>query len=79
MLYTKTFPFKITLSKNIFFFKIMLFKIARKTQKVRFLPDKLNWNVIFCVQRFFQNLLFENFFVKIVLFKNVYFLQNRAF
>ena len=56
--------------KNIFF-KIVLLKIARKTQKLRILRDEINQNLIFCVQNFFQNMLFEYiFFFKIVLFKN---------
>ena len=45
------------LFKILFFFKIVLFKIARKTQKLRFLRGKLNQNVIFCVQIFFEIVL----------------------
>ena len=40
----------------------MLFKSARKTQNLRILRGKLNQNVIFCVQTFFKNMLFKNFF-----------------
>ena len=47
----------------------MLFKIARKWQKLRLLRGKLIQNMIFSDQSFFQNLLFKNnFFFKIVLF-----------
>ena len=56
------------LRKN-FFFKIVLFKSARKTQKLINLRGKLNQNVIFCVQVFF----------KIVLSKSFIYLQNQAF
>ena len=45
------------LRKKIFL-KIVLFKIARKRQNLHILRGKLNQNVIFCVQKFFQNLLF---------------------
>ena len=44
--------------KKIFFFKVMLFKNARQTQNLRILRGKLNQNVIFCVQLFFQNRAF---------------------
>ena len=37
----------------------MLFKNAREKQDLRILRSKLNQNVIFCVQKFFQNLLFN--------------------
>ena len=65
---------------KFFFFKILRFKIARNTQKMRILQGKLNENVIFCVQLFFQNLLLKLiFFFKIVLFRKIFFLQKRAF
>ena len=57
MLYTK-FLFKIMLLKKNFFFKIVLFKNARKGQNLRILRVKLNQNVIFCVQIFFKIVLF---------------------
>ena len=78
------------LFKKVFFFKIMLFKNARKMQILRILRGKLKQNVIFCVQIFFKIVLFKNnfffkivlfksnFFFKIMLFKN-FFLQNHAF
>ena len=47
----------------------MLFKIAHRTQNLRFLRGKTNQNVIFCVQKIFQNLFFKN---------HAYFHQNRA-
>ena len=51
-------------------FKIVLFKNARKTQKLHILWGKMSQNVIFCVQNFFQNLLFKNnFFSKMVLLR----------
>ena len=56
MLFTKAFSFKIMLSN--FFFENLLFKNARKTQKLRIVRGKLNQNVIFCVQVFFKNMLF---------------------
>ena len=49
--------FKIVLFKNSIFIKIVLFEIARKTQKLLILRGKLSENVIFCVQNIFQNLL----------------------
>ena len=55
MLFRKVFFFKIVLLKINFFFKIVLFKYARKTRKLRILRGKLNQNVIFSVQFFFQN------------------------
>ena len=62
------------LFRKFSFLKTALFKIARKTQNLRILRGQLNENVIFCVQRFFQNLLFKkNFFFKIVLFKKNFF------
>ena len=60
------------LLKKIFFFKIVLFKYARQTQHLRILRGKMSENVIFCVQNFFQNLLFKNDFFKIVLFKIIF-------
>ena len=41
--------------RKSFFFKIVLFKNAPKTQNFRILRGKMNQNVIFCVQIFFQN------------------------
>ena len=62
--------------KKIFFFKIMLYKNARKTQILRILRGKLNENVIDCMQIFFKIVLFKNnFFFKIVLFK-IFFFKN---
>ena len=62
------------LFRKFFFFKIVLFKIARKTQNLRILRGKMNQNVIFSVQKLFQNLfLKEIFFFKIVLFQNEFF------
>ena len=61
--------FKSMLFRNFLFFKIALFEIARKAQILRILRGKLNENVIFCEQRFFQK--------KKVLKK--FFLQNRVF
>ena len=47
------------LFRKEFFFKIALFKNARKTPKLRILRCKLNQSVFFC-GTFFQNLLFRN-------------------
>ena len=67
---------KNVLLKKLFFFKIVLLKIARKTKNLRILRGKKSQNVIFCVQNFLQNLLFKNiFFFKIVLFK-IFFSSN---
>ena len=64
------------LFKNNLFFKIVLFKSARKTQNLRILRSKLNQNVIFCVQNFFKIVLFKNyFFFKIMRFKNKVFFK----
>ena len=52
MFFTKTFSFKIMLFGKICFFKIVLFKSARKTQNLRILRGKMRQNVIFCVQIF---------------------------
>ena len=55
---------------------MVLFKIARKMQNLRMLRGKVKQKVIFCVQFFFQIVLFKNiFFSKIVLFKNLFFLK----
>ena len=54
----KIFLFKIMLFRKKIFFEIVLFKSVRKTQKLRILRGKLNQNVIFCVQFFFQNRAF---------------------
>ena len=68
------------LSGKSFFFKIVLFKIARKTQNLRILLGELNQNAIFCFQNFLQILLFKNnFFFKIVLFKNILFFEVKLF
>ena len=73
MLFKKNFTLKIMLIRNFFFFKIVLFKVARNTLKMRILRGILNQNVIFCVQHFFQNLLFKtNFFFKNVHFRNLF-------
>ena len=58
------FFFKIVLFTNFFFFKIVVFKYARKTQKLCLLRGKMSQNVIFCVQKFFQNLPFKNNFFR---------------
>ena len=59
------------------FLKIVVFKIARNTQKMRILRGKVNQDVIFCVQHFFQNLLLKLiFFFKIMLSKNLIFLEK---
>ena len=76
------------LFKKKFFLKIMLFKNARKTQKMRILWGELKQKVIFCVQFFFQNraffkkknssksCFFKNiFFFKIMLFKNIFWFE----
>ena len=68
------------LFKKSFFFKIVLFKYARKTQYLRILRGKLKQNVIFCEQIFFKIVLFNNnFFFKIVLFKNLFFFKIMLF
>ena len=76
------------LFKKIYFFNIVLFKIARSTQEMHILRGKLNQNVTFCVQHFFQNLLYKIifffkfvsfrkiFFFKIMLSKKIYFLEK---
>ena len=69
MLFRKKIFFEIVLLKINFFFKIVLFRYARKTQKLRIFRGKMRQNVIFCVQIFFQNRVFQKFI----------FLQNRAF
>ena len=57
MLFRINFFFKIMLF--IFFaLKIVLFKNARKTQSLRILRGHMSQNVIFCVQKFLQNLPF---------------------
>ena len=88
MLLRKKFFFEIILFKNIFLFRIVPFKYARKTQTLRILRGKLKQNVIFCVQIFFQNRAFQNFiflqnraflkkfFFKIVLFKKLFLFKN---
>ena len=48
------------LFRKKYLLRIALFKISRQTKNLRFLEAKLNQNLIFCVQRFFENLLFEN-------------------
>ena len=58
----------------------MLFKVARKTQKMHILRGILNQNVTFCVQNFFEKLLYKiNFFFKIVLFKKAFFFKIMLF
>ena len=59
---------------------MVLFKIARKTQNLRNLRGKRNQNVIFCVQKVFQNLLFANsfFFTTVFFFKIFSFFQKPA-
>ena len=88
MLSRKNFTFKIMLFRNFFFFKILHFEIARNTQKMRILRGKLNQNVIFCAQHFFQNLLLKlifffkivllrkNFFFKVMLSESMYFFEK---
>ena len=64
---------------KIFYFKIVLLKTSRKTQKLRVLWGKMNQNVIFFVQNFFENCFLKIFFfLQSRAFKNIYFLQNRA-
>ena len=73
MLFRKSFTFKIKDFRKLLLLKFVLFKNARKTQNLRILLGKLNQNVIFCVQKFFQNLLPKfNFFSKIMFFKNIF-------
>ena len=68
------------LFKINFFFEIVLFKYARKTQNLRILRGKMRQNVIFCVEIFFKIELFKNnFFFKIVLFKNLFFFKILLF
>ena len=72
----KNFYFKIMLFRKFFFFKILHFEIARNTQKMLILRGKLNQNVIFCAQHFFQNLLLKLiFFFKIVLLRKNFFFK----
>ena len=74
--YSEFFLFKSMLFRKVFYFKIVLFKIARETQNLRILWGKLNQNVFFSVQFSFQNLLFKiYFFFKMVLFKNILFFK----
>ena len=64
------------LFKINFFFKIVFFKSARKTQNLRILRGELNQNLIFCVQTFFEIMLLKNnFSFKIVFFKNSFLLK----
>ena len=82
------FSFKIMLFRKKIFLRIVIFKIARNTQKMRIFRGKLNQNVLLCVQHFFQNLLFKInfsskscllkkfFFFKIMLFKNIFLLKS---
>ena len=64
----------------MYFFKIVLFKIAHKTQKLRILRGKLKQNVIFCVQIIFKIVLFKNnFFFKIALFESLFFFKIMLF
>ena len=73
MLSRKHFTFKIMLFRKNFFLKNVLFKIARNTQKMRILRGKLNQNVIFFVQHFFQNLFYKiYFFFKMVFFRKIF-------
>ena len=66
---------KIYIQKHAFHKKFFLQnRVARKTQFLRILWGKLNEKMIFCLQGFFQNLIFKiNFFSKSVLFRNVSF------
>ena len=74
MLFWKKIFFNIKL-KKIFFFRIVLFKYARKTQKVGISRGKMSQNVIFCVQKL-RNLLFKNIFSSESCFLKNIFLQN---
>ena len=51
------------LLKQSFFFKIVLFNIARRTQNLFILRCELKQNVIFCLQFFFKIALFKNKFL----------------
>ena len=67
-------------TRKNFFFKFVLFKIGRKPQISRILRGKNNQNVIFWVQKVFQNLLFKNISSsKNVLFKNTFFIKILLF
>ena len=62
--FLENFISSITCVKKIFFcHEIVLFKYARKTQNVRILRGKMSQNVIFCVQKFFQNLTRRKTFI----------------
>ena len=68
------------LFRKTFFFKIVPFKNARKTQNLGILRGKLNQNGTFCVQKLFQNLLLKtNFFIKIVIFRKNFFFKITFF
>ena len=54
----KNFFFKIMLFKKILYLRIVLFKYARKKENLRILRGKMSQNVVFCVQKKFQNMLF---------------------
>ena len=49
--------------EKFFCHEIVLFKYARKTQNVRILRGKMSQNVIFCVQKLFQNLTRRKTFI----------------
>ena len=77
--------------KKKFFFKIVLYKTARKTQNLRILRGKLNQNVIFfcanfssksCVSKIFfssKSCFLKIFFSSKWCFLEKFFLQNHAF
>ena len=62
MPFTKFFSFKNRLFRKNFFFKIVLTKTTRETQKLRFLRGKLNQIKNFFVQSFFLKSAFMNYF-----------------
>ena len=63
VLFRKIFLFKIVFFIKKIFFKIVLFKYARNLQNLLSLRGKMRQNVIFCVQFFFEIMLFENLFL----------------
>ena len=80
MIFRKKISLKSCCLKLIFFFKIVLSKSARNTQKLRILRGKLAQNVIFCVQSFFQSRAFQKyFFLQNRALQKFIFLQNHAF
>ena len=76
MLFTKTFHSKSCFLEKLFSSRPCFPKMHVKCKIGQFYGVNWTKNVTFCVQNFFQNLLFKNiFFFKIVRFKNKFFFK----